>query len=86
MKCGPSARPQHHTGTGTRISNDHSPSRTFSEVSAVLRVDHGQTGSGASRLESKVTHDAIIISMRGALAESGIEKWTVDTGGMTMTF
>ena len=28
-----------------RISNDHSPSRTFSEVSAVLRVDHEQTGS-----------------------------------------
>ena len=31
-------------------------------------------------------HETSFLNMSRGLAESGIEKWTVDTGRMTMTF
>jgi uncharacterized protein YbcV (DUF1398 family) len=54
------------------------------EVFPVAEI--GQREMFLQHLRSHERRQTTYLEMSRGLAQSGIEKWTVDTGGMTMTF
>jgi uncharacterized protein YbcV (DUF1398 family) len=49
-------------------------------------AETGQRDTFLEHLRRQEQHETTCLEMSRALAQSGIEKWTVDTGKMTMTF
>jgi uncharacterized protein YbcV (DUF1398 family) len=52
----------------------------------LLVADHGQREMFLEHLRRHEQRETTYLEMSRGLAQSGIEKWTVDTGRMTMTF
>ena len=49
-------------------------------------AETGQRETFLEHLRRHEQHETTYLEMSRALAQSGIEQWTVDTGKMTMTF
>jgi hypothetical protein len=72
----------------TAIRSTSSRARVVSPpVHELLPVaETGQRDTFLEHLRRQEQHETTCLEMSRALAQSGIEKWTVDTGKMTMTF
>ena len=67
-------------GTAATGSSPHRCARCFPSLKSAQRETFLQ------HLRRHERHQTTYLEMSRGLAQSGIEKWTVDTGRMTMTF